>query len=190
MSPRRAVTGNPAKTTRVLRSLGIGTALLLAFVCGCVATSSPNTSRIPATATSEPPTRTPTTGPTATETVLPSPTIPPREMSLTAPEEGAIVTSPVEVRGRVSVMPFERTLRGRVYDAQGAVVGEVPIQAEPDVEGDLGGPGAFVGSIPFQIDEAYPGRVEVAEVSVRDGSILASASVAVTLTAEASALGR
>jgi hypothetical protein len=79
-------------------------------------------------------------------------------------------------------MPFEGTLRGRVYDARGQVVGEKPIQAQSDVEGDLGGPGTFVGDIPFQVESSGPGQVEVAEISVRDGSILVSATVAVTLT--------
>jgi hypothetical protein len=80
-------------------------------------------------------------------------------------------------------MPFEGTLRGRVYDAQGQVVGEKPIQAQSDVEGDLGGPGTFVGDILFQVESAGPGQVEIAEISVRDGSILVSATVALTLTA-------
>jgi hypothetical protein len=104
-----------------------------------------------------------------------------REIALTTPEEGAMVASPVEVQGRVSVMPFEANLRGRVYDADGKVVGEAPIQVQPDVEGELGGPGTFTGTIPFQVDATGPGQVEVAEISARDGSIVVSASVAVTL---------
>lgn len=80
-------------------------------------------------------------------------------------------------------MPFEANLRGRIYDAQGNVVGEEPIQVQPDVEGDLGGPGTFVGDIPYQVRTPGPGEVEIAEISARDGSIVVSATVAVTLTA-------
>jgi hypothetical protein len=111
--------------------------------------------------------------------------MPLRDITLTAPEEGATVASPVEVQGRVSVMPFEANLRGRVYDADGKVVGEEPIQVQPDVEGELGGPGTFTGTIPFQVNVAGPGHVEVAEISARDGSIVVSATVAVTLTTSA-----
>jgi hypothetical protein len=114
-------------------------------------------------------------------------TTPTREIALAAPEAGATVASPVEVRGRVSVMPFEANLRGWVYDAQGQVVGEAPIQAQPDTEGDLlGGPGTFAGTIPFQVETSGPGRVEIAEISARDGSVVVSATAAVTLTTEAS----
>jgi hypothetical protein len=115
-------------------------------------------------------------------------TTPSREIVLAAPEEGMMVTSPVEVEGRVSVMPFEANLRGRVYDAQGRVVGEAPIQVRPDMEGELGGPGTFSGAIPFEIESPGPGRVEVAEISARDGSIVVSATVVVTLTTSAAAL--
>jgi dipeptidyl aminopeptidase/acylaminoacyl peptidase len=121
----------------------------------------------------------------------PPPATPTREITLAAPEAGATVANPVEVRGRVSVMPFEANLRGRVYDAQGQVVGEAPIQAQPDTEGDLGGPGTFAGTIPFQVETSGPGRVEIAEISARDGSVVVSATAAVTLTTDAtSALDR
>jgi len=112
----------------------------------------------------------------------PTPATPVREIVLAAPEEDATVINPVEVRGRVSVMPFEGNLRGRVYDAQGQVVGEAPIQAQPDTEGELGGPGTFAGTIPFQVETSGPGRVEIAEISARDGSVVVSATAAVTLT--------
>jgi hypothetical protein len=114
--------------------------------------------------------------------------MPSREIVLTAPQEGNTVASPVEVEGRVTVMPFEANLRGRVYDGQGEVVGEGPIQVLPDAEGELGGPGTFAGTIPFQVDAAGPGCVEVAEISARDASVVVSATVAVTLTTSAAAL--
>jgi len=129
----------------------------------------------------------PTSTPTAAVTRVLTPTTPPREIVLTAPQEGNTVASPIEVEGRVSVMPFEANLRGRVYDAEGRVVGEKPIQAQPNTEDELGGPGTFSGSIPFQIEQEMLGRVEIAEISARDGSVVAWATVSVTLTTDESA---
>jgi hypothetical protein len=85
-------------------------------------------------------------------------------------------------------MPFEANLRGRVYDTRGRVVGEEPIQVRPEVEDEFGGRGTFAGAIPFEIETAGPGSVEVAEISARDGSIVVSAMVAVTLTTSGSVL--
>ncbi len=165
---------------KAFRRLALPTALLLLTACGRPATPPPTETLVPTPTQWFPPTATPTAAPTSLP--KPTPTTPPREILLAAPEEGATVTNPVDVRGRVSVMPFEATLRGRVCDAQGRVVGEAPIQAKPDLEGALGGPGTFAGSIPFQVKTAGPGEVEVAEISARDGSVVVSATVAVTLT--------
>ena len=125
--------------------------LTLSLVTACA----PPTIPPPTTESSTPiltgsPTAPPTTPQPAT------PTTRPREIVLTGPEESTVVTSPVDVEGRVSVMPFEANLRGRVYDARGRVVREEPIQVRPDVEGELGGPGTFAGAIPFQVDAAVP----------------------------------
>lgn len=156
------------KTRMTCRSLALASVLVL-LLGGCA----------PATALPTTETRVPT----PTRWLPPTPTTPPRDITLTAPEEHALVSNPVEVRGRVTVMPFEGTLRGRVYDAQGRVVGEVPIQARADEVGELGGPGSVSGTIPYQVEAPGPGLVEIADVSVRDGSIVVSATVAVSLTA-------
>jgi hypothetical protein len=104
---------------------------------------------------------------------------PARSIALEAPAAGALVSSPVEVRGRVSVSPFESTLRGRVYNAQGQVVGEGAIQ----VAAEMGQPGTFAGSIAFAPGSGGPGQVEVADISPKDGAVLASAAQAVVLAA-------
>jgi hypothetical protein len=120
------------------------------------------------------PTSVPTSQPTAT------PTLPPRIIVLESPQPGATISSPVQVSGQVSVSPFEATLRGRVYDAQGQVLGEGPIM----VAAEMGQPGSFSGSIVFRAGAGGPGRVEVADISPKDGSVLASASVDVVLAPE------
>jgi hypothetical protein len=126
----------------------------------------------------------PASPPTARPTLPPAtarPSVaPPRSIVLEAPQSGAIVGSPVQVRGQVSVTPFESTLRGRVYDAGGQVVGEGPIM----VASTMGQPGTFDGQIAFQAGSGGPGRVEVAEISPKDGSVVVSAAVDVLLVPE------
>src|SRR5687768_6615914 len=105
----------------------------------------------------------------------------PRTITLEVPRAGAVVAAPVEVRGRVTVGPFENNLRGRVYDRTGRVVGEGPVAVTPDVFGSLGGPGSFAARIPVAAGVTGPVRVEVADLSAADGSVLASASAEVVL---------
>lgn len=114
-----------------------------------------------------------------------TPTAPLRMIALEIPQNGAVVRSPVLVRGRVSVTPFEATLRGRVYDSLGQVVGEGPITMTTE----MGQPGDFEGEIPFQVSAESAGRVEVAEVSMEDGSVVVSAVADVVLESQAASLG-
>ena len=67
------------------------------------------------------------------------------ELVLEAPLSGATVGPEVELRGRISIMPFEKNLTYRIYDQTGNIVGESYIS----VEGDYDGPGTFVKSIPL-----------------------------------------
>lgn len=161
--------------------------LVVASLAGCVVPPAPQTSTptVPATDTPMPATDTPVaatpsntpTGPTATATTAP------QSITIDLPQAGATITSPVTLQGSVTVTPFEATLRGRVYDGQGNVVGQQPIH----VDGELGQPGVFTGTIPFTVSAGGEGRVEVAELSAKDGSVLASASVTVTLAASGGA---
>ncbi len=101
-----------------------------------------------------------------------------RIIYLDVPVRGAQVGGEVEVRGRVTVSPFEANLRGRVYDASGRVAGEGPVM----VQAEMGKPGLFAGRIRVNGPvTAGTGRVEVAELSMRDGSVMVSASVDVRL---------
>ncbi|MCY4110010.1 MAG: hypothetical protein OXG11_13405 [Chloroflexi bacterium] len=101
------------------------------------------------------------------------------ELVLEAPLSGATVGSEVELRGRISTMPFEKNLSYRIYDQTGMMVGESYIS----VEGDYDGPGTFVKSIPLTgIYAAGPVRIEVREESVVDGALIVSTSVTVFFT--------
>jgi hypothetical protein len=147
------------------------------------------TASAPATEAPVVPTAPPTQAAQPTQAAEPTqeaqPTVPLRMIALEVPQDGAVVRSPVVVRGRVSVTPFEATLRGRVYDAEGQVVGEAPIMLTTE----MGQPGTFEGEIPFNVSTSGPGRVEVAEESMKDGSVVVSAVANVTLDSQGASLG-
>ena len=159
--------------------------LLLLLLAGCSPTVAPPTvgpdqvpSAVPPSPKVEPSAQpsSPTAGPTLTQALI----------VLEQPAAGAEVSSPVTVRGVVAVVPFESTLRGRVYDSAGQVVGEGPIM----VQGSMGDPGPvpFEGQIAFSGGGASRGRVEVAELSPKDGTPIASALVDVVLAGSAAAI--
>ncbi len=148
--------------------------LLLALLAGCAPTAS-----------------SPTIGPDAAPTPAPTAKVQPttptvQSITIDSPGINAAVTSPVEVRGVVAVVPFESTLRGQVYDAAGQLVGAAPIM----VQGSMGeeGPKPFVGAIAFTPTVAGAGRIEVAEISPKDGSVLSSATVKVLLAGPAATI--
>jgi hypothetical protein len=125
----------------------------------------------------------PTPLPTATPVPSPAaePTWPPgttgQAILLELPVAGQSVGNPLTVRGRTRQWPFEGTLVIHVYDARDQLAAEIPIITE----GDLDGPTTFEHQIPYG---GVPGvgRVEVTEFSAMDGSVVARASVNVTLS--------
>lgn len=148
--------------------------LLLFLLVGCVPTVPSPTggpdvivTPVPATAKAEP---------------TPAPSVAPlAHITIDFPGINAAITSPVEVRGVVAIVPFESTLLGQVYDASGQVVGAGPLM----VQGSMGdeGPRPFAGTLAFTPTVGGPGRIEVAEISPKDGSVLHSAAVSVVLAA-------
>ena len=101
------------------------------------------------------------------------------ELVLEAPLSGETVGATVELRGRISAMPFEKNLTYRIYNQAGTVVGEVGCS----VDGDYGGPGTFAKSIAITGTNAPgPIRIEVREESVVDGALIGSTSVEVYFT--------
>ena len=104
---------------------------------------------------------------------------PTRELVLEAPLSGATVGATVELRGRISAMPFEKNLSYRIYTQAGTIVGEGAML----LEGPFDGPGTFAESIAITGTTAPgPLRIEVAEESVVDGSLIVSTSVEVWFT--------
>jgi hypothetical protein len=112
--------------------------------------------------------------PNASAATVPTPS---HLIILSAPRQGARVASPVAVAGHVSVTPFEATLRGRVYDGAGRVVGEQAIH----VDAEMGQPGDFAGSIAYESPLGGQARVEVTEISPKDGAVIAQAVAGVLI---------
>jgi len=126
------------------------------------------------TATETPPTTPPTA--TATATLPPTPTEPVQTLTLTAPRDGMQVGNPVTVKGSAAIRPFEGTLVIRIVDAAGRVLAEKPTIAEGPIEG----PAAFEETVLYG-GAPGPARIEVLEISARDGSVVAKAGASVTL---------
>ncbi|HEX2034407.1 MAG TPA: LppP/LprE family lipoprotein [Chloroflexota bacterium] len=81
-------------------------------------------------------------------------------ITVEAPTQGASVTSPVTIRGRVSATPAEKTLVGTVYDAQGRQVGQSQVLVASPGPGQ---PGTFAYQLPFAVMSGGGGRIEIAE---------------------------
>ena len=98
------------------------------------------------------------------------------EIVLEAPLSGATVGASLELRGRISAMPFEKNLTYRIYTQAGTVIDQSWIS----VAGDYGGPGTYTRSIEIPATTA-PGllRIEVRDESVIDGALIGSTSVEV-----------
>ena len=101
------------------------------------------------------------------------------EIVLEAPLSGATVGASLELRGRISAMPFEKNLTYRIYTQAGTVIDQSWIS----VDGDYGGPGTFTKSIEIPATTA-PGllRIEVRDESVVDGALIGSTAVEVFFT--------
>ena len=106
---------------------------------------------------------------------------PPPEIVLETPVTGATVGNSVELRGWISTVPFENNLTYRVYSEGGVVIDRGWIM----VKGDLGERGTFAKSIALaDTPAAGPVRIEVRDVSEADGTLFASTTVQVFLSAE------
>ena len=101
------------------------------------------------------------------------------ELVLESPLSGSTVGTTVELRGRISAMPFEKNLTYRIYNQAGTVIDQSWIS----VDGDFGGPGTFTKSIDIPGTTAPgPLRIEVRDESVVDGALIGSTSVEVSFT--------
>lgn len=103
-----------------------------------------------------------------------------REIKLELPAPASEVTRQVQVKGTVSIAPFENTLKVRILDSNFNAIYEGPISV---TAADLGAPGTFDVVIDLSPYPSTPGalHIEVSEVSMADGSTIALDSVDVIL---------
>jgi Immunoglobulin-like domain of bacterial spore germination len=99
----------------------------------------------------------------------------PRTITIEAPTTGTEVFSSVPIKGKVAIAPFENNLAYRIYDVSGIELSAGPISVSA---ADPGAPGTFDALIPLgKVLSGALIRIEVQELSAKDGSLLAMDSV-------------
>ena len=99
-----------------------------------------------------------------------------RSIAIDLPAPGSGVTSPMTLKGSVTIAPFENNLVVNIYDASGTQVSAGPLAVSA---AEMGGPGTFDTQVDLAAASVPSGtvRVEVMDQSAADGSILALAAV-------------
>ena len=133
---------------------------------------SPVASATPTVPNSPAATKDPTPAPSASEDMA--------AITMTQPDAGERVASPVHISGTANV--FEATVTARILDAQGVQIASALTQATCGT----GCRGDYSVWIAYSVPSDQPGTVEVYEASAKDGSPVHVVKVAVTLTASGS----
>lgn len=98
-----------------------------------------------------------------------------REVRIEAPLSGLQVESTVQLKGSITIAPFENTLVYKLVDQAGNTIDQGPLQVAAQ---EMGGPGTFDAQI--DMAKVQPGlvfRLTVSDVSMADGSTLDMDSV-------------
>ena len=102
-----------------------------------------------------------------------------RQIDLEEPTDNSTLsTKTLHLRGRVSIAPFENTLRYRLTTAQGTTLLVGPLMVEAP---DPGAPGTFETTLDLQNLPGGLYYLEIADLSAADGSILALTMVRLNL---------
>jgi hypothetical protein len=98
-----------------------------------------------------------------------------RAITIESPKDGEQVSGSVQVKGNVSIAPFENNLAYRIYDAAGKELAAGPFMIKADT---MGGPGTFDNPVDLgTIPAGQVVRLELQDLSMADGSTLAMDSV-------------
>ena len=101
-----------------------------------------------------------------------------RLIDIETPEEGGEISDSVQIKGSMAIAPFENNLRLVIYDLSGTLLFETGFMVNAE---DLGGPATFDNLVSLMgIPLGIQVRLELAELSMADGSLLTSNSVVVT----------
>jgi hypothetical protein len=102
----------------------------------------------------------------------------PERIAIFQPASGSTVSGgSVHVEG-YALASFEQTLLVEVLDADGTVVGGVPVMVQAP---DLGQPGPFSADVAYVVSAGGPGRIVVRDISPAHGGDAHVASAGVTL---------
>jgi hypothetical protein len=98
-----------------------------------------------------------------------------RSIMIASPVSGSEAGASVQVSGSMPIGPFENNLRLRLYDPAGNVLFEGPFAVQAV---DMGAPATFDDTVDLSMIPAGTSvRLELAEISMRDGSLLSMDSV-------------
>ncbi len=98
-----------------------------------------------------------------------------REIVISSPADGVEVSDSVQVRGDVTIAPFENTLALRIYSVAGNELRGGPVQV---IAPDLGSPGKFDTTVDLTgIPTGTTVFIELQDLSAADGSLMAMDSV-------------
>lgn len=98
-----------------------------------------------------------------------------RAINITNPAAGDQVAGSIQLQGSVTIAPFENNLVYRLYDQQGSLLAEGPLNVDAANPGD---PGTFDAPLDLSaLPAGLPVRLEVLDLSPADGSTLAMDSV-------------
>jgi hypothetical protein len=103
-----------------------------------------------------------------------------REIKIEIPAPGSEVTRKIQIKGSVTIAPFENTLKVRISDSNYGQIYEGPIMV---TAAGMGAPGTFDVIIDLSTSPTTGGtlHIEVLDVSMADGSTIALDSVDVVL---------
>lgn len=103
-----------------------------------------------------------------------------RTIEIDHPVESEIVSNPIRLSGKVSIAPFENTLMVKILDSNEIPVYQGPVMV---IAPDIGSPGTFEVDIDLSGSPVLPGkyRIEILDLSMADGSILAMDSIDIQL---------
>ncbi len=102
-----------------------------------------------------------------------------RAINITTPADLAVVSYPFTISGNVTVGPFENTLAYAVYTSDNTLVTNEPVMTDSPNPGE---PGNFSHTIDLSMAGVYGlVRIEFAELSMKDGSVVTLDSVLVNV---------
>ena len=100
-----------------------------------------------------------------------------RSITIDAPVDGQSVSGTVELKGTMPIAPFENNLRLAIYDSAGNLLSEAAFMVDAE---DVGMPAVFNNSITLpEIPTGSLLRIELSDLSMADGSLIAMDSVSV-----------